>query len=539
MSGAAVGGGPLQPPPPVPDQDIYSPNSGDTLTNTDNQQDAQAGLSDLYPGDSLVSKNGLYRLTFEHNGQVVIAGPGGNASSLSAKRVAPDPAHPNARPVLRFQNDGNLVVYPSAADATAKNAVWAAGSNWSGDHNGTKGELLSEDRRPRSVQLSDDGRLLFWDNTNPSSGKLIGSIDLGPLTLNGGLAKPEDASHHTGKWDTILPVPVNVKPDDPLAASISETSWHLQTLVDMMGGDNPIVVPFVKNTLKAKSEADLRAEFEAGAAQGLSGAALTSYQQDLASKLQQAADWANIDKKYQDAAHKADLEKTAQFKTIKNAVDTLKGELEQIGPRSGRKDDLTWPPLTKETQDYIYRRLSDVLATVIDAVTSYERTFHGLAAGLPLPTERDPKAPANLPGKPPEKPKPPHHSTPHHPGSAKHKPATTHKHAATHHPATHKPAAAHKPVEEPEETPDSDDRTTSPVVSPPKAQRPNPVHRKVPVPSGAAGFPQQGHSNQQKKHPWQSRGAVSSQPPASTSRGSVTQPSNPGRSADGSEAAST
>ncbi|MFE3261889.1 hypothetical protein ACFXPS_42395 [Nocardia sp. NPDC059091] len=538
MSGAAVGGGPLQPPPPVPDQDIYSPNSGDTLTNTDNQQDAQGGLSDLYPGDSLVSKNGLYRLTFERNGQVVIAGPDSNCSYLSQKKVTPDPANPNARPVLRFQRDGNLVVYPSAADANAKNAVWAAGSNWSGDNNGAKGKLLTEDKRPRSVQLSDDGQLLFWDNTNPSKGKLVGSIDLGPLDKNG-LAEPEDASHHTGNWDTILPVPVNLDTNDPLAVSINKTSWHLQTLVDMMGGDKPIVVPFVKNTLKDKSQADLRAEFEAGAAQGLSGSALTSYQQDLASKQQQAKDWANLDKTYQDAAHAAGLEKTVQFKTIQNNVDTLKGELEQIGPRSGLKDDGTWPPLTKDTRNYIYDRLSNVLATVIGAVTSYEQSVGHLAAGLPLPTAPDPNAPASVPGKPPEKQKPAHHSTPHHSGSAAHKPATTHKPAATHHPvATHKPAAAHRPVEEPEETPDSDDRTPSPV-SPPKVQRPNPVHRKVPVPSGAAGFPQQGHSNQQKKHPWQSRGAVSSQPPASTSRGSVTQPSNPGRSADGSEAAST
>ncbi|RMI31459.1 hypothetical protein [Nocardia stercoris] len=431
MSDAAQGDGSAT---SVSPNDKYSPSLGDTLLNTEHNSDdtqslsdADSGIGDMHPGDSLVSQNGLYRLSFQNDGRLIVTGPQGDTKILYGNTIVVD-GKSNTGATLRFQRDGNLALYTTRDDADANftnsnkpdgtDAVWSSNSNYSGDENYHKGGVLTRDARPRAVQLGNDGTLRFWDspdgNKRDPGKNLLGTIDFG-------LAKPEDPAKHAGggTWTPILPVPANAS--DALKAYIAATSWKMQTLVDMMGRNQPLVVPFVKDGLKGQGLADIHAHLEAGLTSGLSGAAQTAFQDDLAAKRQEATDWETIDKTYQATAGQVSLANDTHFGAIQTAVNSLAGELESVGPKVSAH--WVWtdydPTLSKVTEDYFYRRLDDVLASVIGSVRDYEHDVGRLADGLPLPTAPDPNAQPASP-KPPVVPKPPTQV----PAAAKAKPPT-------------------------------------------------------------------------------------------------------------------
>lgn len=93
----------------------------------------------LNPGDTLYSPSGQYRLTLQHDGNLVLYGSKDDSNATWSTGV-----HPQGVSFLILQSDGNLVLY--APDG--KTAIWSPNTA------GNKGDILT---------LQDDGNLVLYD----------------------------------------------------------------------------------------------------------------------------------------------------------------------------------------------------------------------------------------------------------------------------------------------------------------------------------------------------------------------------------------
>jgi hypothetical protein len=132
-----------------------------------------SGGQQLNPGDSLVSPSGLFLLTMQSDGNLVLYSPGHIA--IWASNTA---GHSGS--VLQMQADGNLVLY-----APGHVATWATGTQ---GHGGTVLQMQDD----ANAVLYASGHVAIWATRTPgaSSGTLISRAN----------GRSEDPPPATGMW---------------------------------------------------------------------------------------------------------------------------------------------------------------------------------------------------------------------------------------------------------------------------------------------------------------------------------------------------
>ncbi len=105
----------------------------------------------LYPGSSIVSPNGVYRLIFQGDGNLVLYKNGTQPEWATDTQICYEPLSTTMPLYTRFQSDGNLVVYHSNVNnPLVEHDVWD----------------VNKQGNPNAVlRVQDDGNVVIYNGT--------------------------------------------------------------------------------------------------------------------------------------------------------------------------------------------------------------------------------------------------------------------------------------------------------------------------------------------------------------------------------------